>query len=166
MVSTESGCRALSFLPLLGSETCGSCSRVAHTDSVFKQPSLIAPGIGFGSRSPSLPSPYGKVRGMERREAPPSFALRRAPLAIGTLASRRSIAAFTGGPPMRLPPSAPGRVSGNRHWRQPVQRAPRRAPFSSARAGSGAARVQVCVTCPQGPHPAPPARTPHDGALG
>src|SRR4051812_30193011 len=39
--------------------------------------------------------PSDQVRGMERRKAPlVVFALRRAPLAIGTLAFRRSIAAF------------------------------------------------------------------------
>ena len=61
---------------------------------------------------------------------------------------------------MGVAPSTPGRVSGNRHWRQPVQRAPRRAPVSGARAGSGAARVRGYEPRPQGPHLAPSSKRP------
>jgi hypothetical protein len=41
----------------------------------------------------------------------------------------------------------------NRHWRRPIQRAPRRALLVAPERGPGAARVQVCVTCPQGRTP-------------
>jgi len=67
---------------------------------------------------------------------------------------------------MGVAPSTPGRVSGNRHWRQPVQRAPRRAPVSGARAGSGAAPVRVYETRPEEAASHPAEMTSHDNALG
>jgi hypothetical protein len=52
--------------------------------------------------------------------------------------------------------SAPDRAS-RPHLRGPRQRAPRGALLVAPGRSSGAARVQVCETCPQGPHPAPPS---------
>jgi hypothetical protein len=53
--------------------------------------------------------------------------------------------------------AAPGRASGNRHLRRPVQRAPRRAVVVPPGSLPGAARVQAYEACPQGPPLAPSA---------
>ena len=53
--------------------------------------------------------------------------------------------------------AAPGRASGNRHWRRPVQRAPRRAVVMPPGTMPGAARVRGYEPRPQGPPLAPSA---------
>ena len=93
--------------------------------------------------APSFSFPSGKPEGMERREAPwvANALRRRARLRAGPRLSalHRGICrrVLTMGPAI-----SPGPRFLNRHSRRPIQRAPRRAPFSSARAGSGAARVR------------------------
>jgi hypothetical protein len=113
--------------------------------------------------------PLHAVRGAERRQALVRIAAPRGPPRGRTdpWIARDHRPMTLAGAPLGAPPrhfwrnfrsaAAPGRASGNRHWRRPVQRAPRRAVLMPPGSLPGAARVRGYEPRPQGPHPAPSA---------
>ena len=142
----------------------------ASSDPDVKQPCVIAPVLWWARGTPSFPCPLGheRERSAGRRvlvasrlaadlRSPPRRGVH---ASCDASASRRSTAALNRRVRSRGGPAViPGPRFRARHWRRPVQRAPRRASVVTPGRGPGAARVRGERALARGmPHLAPPAR--------